>query len=651
MRPSPGNLIVWVLLFTLFYFCEAQAKFGDKSSKPSVSASHGGSFPSKSLGSSGASPSSPFGNSSGNGGSFKGGRSGIQNSSPHKDTSPQGFKGLGSGNKQALAKSPLTQGSQKKSQTPSNASSNLKKLNTSEGPIQGLSSKTGNSGPSFGKSVRPGASSSSAPSGISKFKGVQENSGQRSGGASSQGGGPLASRLRPAQNEKGSPSNFADSVSKGRSRFRQPGQSNASVDSAKHEVENSFRQSGISSARQTTSDSVSGTGSVYDNTYETPRGGTVENEGAAGTVSGGQGNSVAGAVGEVSYTSPDGSQYSADYAGGALKAGDTTYYVGAVQGSGGGVAVTAGSVSVSANSDGSVTYSHSGQSMTLDPSGNAYQTSYEGSTTVGEDSVSHSGTFEGPGGGEVSTEGSVSNEDGRISSEGSVTVTNPEGASYEASHEGSTTVTDSSVTHSGTTTGFSGESVSTNGTVNYGDGTVSHEGEATYTDANGNSTTVTHEGTTSVEDGTLEHSGSVNSSSGASAETEISSDGSGSVSESGLSSSSSDAGSDTSNQNVSSSELNDAVEISNDAVSNVSAPLPIVTPLINEGAESSSVVQALPVSDSDKTKVSGKVWIVMMPYGFISIISEGEFQKLAMKGFFYKSYCVIPYLYQSDTTK
>ena len=78
---------------------------------------------------------------------------------------------------------------------------------------------------------------------------------------------------------------------------------------------------------------------------------------------------------------------------------------------------------------------------------------YTGSTTLNDGQVTHTGTKTGANGGTVQTEGSYTRgEDGKVDGSRTTTATGAKGATYN----GSTTVTDGQVSHTGTCTNADG---------------------------------------------------------------------------------------------------------------------------------------------------------------------------------------------------
>ena len=87
---------------------------------------------------------------------------------------------------------------------------------------------------------------------------------------------------------------------------------------------------------------------------------------------------------------------------------------------------------------------------------NAKGGSYNGSTTWGDGQVTHSGTVTTANGGTKQADGSYSRgEDGKVDGSHSATVTNSKGGTYN----GSTTIEDGKVTHTGTCTNSAGATV------------------------------------------------------------------------------------------------------------------------------------------------------------------------------------------------
>ena len=81
---------------------------------------------------------------------------------------------------------------------------------------------------------------------------------------------------------------------------------------------------------------------------------------------------------------------------------------------------------------------------------------YTGSTTLNDGQVTHTGTRTGANGGTVEANGQYTRgEDGKVDGSRTTTATGAKGATYN----GSTTVTDGQITHTGTCTNSAGESI------------------------------------------------------------------------------------------------------------------------------------------------------------------------------------------------
>ena len=126
---------------------------------------------------------------------------------------------------------------------------------------------------------------------------------------------------------------------------------------------------------------------------------------------------------------------------------------------------------------------------------------YNGSTTWENGEVTHTGTVTGANGGTAQTNGSYTRgDDGKFDGSRTTTATGAKGGTYN----GSTTLEDGQVTHTGTKTGANGGTVQTDGIYTRGeDGKVDGSRTTTATGAKG----ATYNGSTTVTDGQVSHTG------------------------------------------------------------------------------------------------------------------------------------------------
>ncbi|MFT3898142.1 MAG: hypothetical protein QM719_10695 [Thermomonas sp.] len=133
---------------------------------------------------------------------------------------------------------------------------------------------------------------------------------------------------------------------------------------------------------------------------------------------------------------------------------------------------------------------------------------YNGSTTWENGEVTHTGTVTGANGGTSQTNGSYTRgDDGKFDGSRTTTATGAKGGTYN----GTTTLDDGQVTHTGTRTGANGGTIQSEGSYSRGeDGKVDGSRSSTATGANG----ATYNGSTTIDDGQVTHTGTCTNSAG-----------------------------------------------------------------------------------------------------------------------------------------
>ena len=134
---------------------------------------------------------------------------------------------------------------------------------------------------------------------------------------------------------------------------------------------------------------------------------------------------------------------------------------------------------------------------------------YDGSTSWDNGEVTHTGTVTGANGGTAQTNGSYTRgDDGKFDGSRTTTATGAKGGTYN----GSTTLNDGQVTHTGTRTGANGGTVQAEGSYTRDeDGKVDGSRSTTATGAKG----ATYNGSTTVTDGQVSHTGTCTNADGA----------------------------------------------------------------------------------------------------------------------------------------